>query len=87
MEIELAYERLRVVASKSVPLHHCSEDAIQHSTLAKIHISVVYGSERLLQDQSLLMYFLSVFDQPLQQWWWRVAEVLTEFRNKDYTLN
>ena len=25
------------------------------------------------------MDLLGVIDQPFQQWWWRVAEILTEF--------
>lgn len=37
------------------------------------------SSERPLQYLSLLVYFLRVFDQSLQQWSWGVVKVLTEY--------
>jgi putative transposase len=36
-----------------------------------------------LEDWSLLVYLLGVFDQPLQQWLWRVSQELTEFRKDE----
>jgi len=35
-------------------------------------------SESLLENWSLLVYLLGVFDQPFKQWLWRVAEVVAK---------